>query len=109
MPDDLTTSLRAAQYDALRESLGIAGNLKLYDDDGGDIATVTSGWFPAQSSGEETGERGLSLRVVSQTDYSQAVFFGFEGRRYERQNHANPPIGNAGEWIWTLKPVGLDS
>lgn len=110
MPD--LTKAFAKAYDAIRlVTLPEKTELNLYDDDGNLIETVTKGWTFEEKAGEHTGERVVEVRVtdLNNSDFNDVVFLGFSGIRYERTNPSNPPIGNPREWVWTVKPAGLDS
>ena len=84
--------------------------LKLYDEDGATIATLTTGWFTDELSQEQTFERINELHITDRAGiaFEDAVAFGFGGYRYERSRFPNPPLNNPREWVFLIKPVGLD-
>lgn len=84
--------------------------LRLYGDDGQLLDTLTEGWFTDELTQEQTFERILELHVTHRDGvrFEQATFFGFGGYKYERVNFPNPPVNNPREWVWQLKPVGVD-
>lgn len=108
MAASLSTKLRAANYDSLRRSGGLSGDLVLRDDDAAIVATITEGWNAVQASFEDLGGQILSVRIadLDEADYSAAVFFDWGGYRYEREGFATKPTTNPKEWIWRVRPVG---
>jgi hypothetical protein len=109
MPD--FTKVFQKAYDVKRTVLQPrAGELTIYDNDGQCLQTITKGWFSEEISGEEIGGRIIELKVtdLDESDFSDAVFFGFGGYRYERNAPANPPTGNPRQWIWRIVPVGVE-
>lgn len=84
--------------------------LRLYGDAGELIATVTTGWFTDELSPEQVGERVTELHVTDREGvaFTEAVFFGWGGYKHERTRFPNPPVNNPREWIWSVKPIGLD-
>lgn len=86
--------------------------LKLLDRSGTQIGSlITSGWLPEQIIGEEAGERLVEVRITDRAgyDFAKVVFFIWGGFRYERLRFPNPPTGNPQEWIWQVKPIGVEA
>ena len=106
-----TTAAFATLYDAFQSVIvGETGSLKLYDEDGATIATLATGWFTDELSQEQTFERINELHITDRAGiaFEDAVAFGFGGYRYERSRFPNPPLNNPREWVFLIKPVGLD-
>lgn len=109
MAASISTKIKGSNYDAMRKHGGISGDLILRTDTAAVLATITGGWAPIQTSFEDVGGgQVISLRVadLDETDYSTAVFFDWDGIRYERDEPPTKPTMNPKEWIWRVKPVG---
>lgn len=86
--------------------------LKLLDRGGTQIGSlITSGWLPEEVIGEQAGERLTEVRITNRTgyDFTKVVFFVWGGFRYERLRFPNPPTANPQEWIWQVKPIGVEA
>lgn len=109
MPD--LTKAHSKVFDVLKRiTMARPTPLRLYDNDGGLIATITKGWFPEEINNETDGEETKQIHVTDRTgiEFGNAVFFGFNGFKYERTTAPARPDGNPREWIWKLKPAGLE-
>lgn len=109
MPD-LTKAFGKA-YDGLRKViLATPSNLRLLDDDGAELATITQGWTVDEVSSEEQLGRIVEVRITDRVgvEFEKAVFFVWGGYQYERAAFPNPPATNPREWVWRVKPVGVD-
>lgn len=110
----LATQITAAfsgLYDLFRADVQAAGtSIKLYDDDGTLIDTLTTGWLAVEQSQEQTDQRVMELHVTDRTgiDFDTVTQFVYGGNRYERQRFPNPPLNNPREWVWLLKPIGAE-
>lgn len=114
MPD--FTNAFSKVFDALRLvsrpiTKPSADPIKLYDEDGATIATLTTGWFTDEVRQEQTFERINELHITDRAGvtFDHVVAFGFGGYRYERVRFPNPPVNNPREWVFIIKPVGLDA
>ena len=99
----------AQLYDEFRADVQDAGQtMTFYDDDGATLGQMDSGWLLMEVG--QPGFRVLEMRVTDRSDieFADAVFFGAGGFKYEREGHPVPPIKNPREWVWTVKPVGID-
>jgi hypothetical protein len=107
LSDEITAEF-ATLYDDFRAHVQDADlTLNLYDDNGDLIDSITTGWTLLEQG--QPGFRFLEIRVTDRdVDFANVVFFGTGGFRYERDSHPIPPIANPREWVWTVKPVGLD-
>lgn len=86
--------------------------LRLYDKAGALLATITTGWFTDELSQEQSGgQRITELHVTARDgiDFTLAKFFGWGGYKYESKGFPNPPVNNPREWVFSVKPVGIDS
>lgn len=109
MPD--FTKAFSKAYDGIRRvQQARPSPLRLLDNDGAELALIEKGWTFDEVSGEEIGERVIEVRVTDRdgVEFDDAIFLVFSGRQYERMRSPNPPAGNPREWVWRLKPVGLD-
>lgn len=110
MPD--LTKAHTKVFDVLKRiTMARPTALRLYDDDGVLIATITKGWFPEEINNETEGEETKQIHVTDRTgiDFREATQFGFGGFRYERTTAPARPDGNPREWIWKIRPIGLDT
>jgi len=100
-------------YDVLRRFTTATPKtpLKLYKNDGTLIATITRGWFPEDITGESDGGEVKTVTITDRTGitFSQVSFFGFGGYKYERTSAPARPDGNPRQWVWNVKPAGLDT
>jgi hypothetical protein len=107
MPD--FTNVFTKVYDVTRKVAdNVTSDLNLYDNDGGVIETIQTGWVVEEQ--QIPNGRVITLRVTDRdgADFASAVFFGWGGFKYERNGFPVPPTGNPREWIWEVKPVGVD-
>jgi hypothetical protein len=84
--------------------------LRLYDDSGALLTTLITGIFTKQVSAEQNGGRSLELRILDRTglDLGNVKWFGYSGIRYEVNDEPDPPLKNPRQWVYLLRPVGLD-
>lgn len=112
LSDEITIAF-AELYDDFRNSVQDAGDtLRLYNKSGTLISTVTTGWLHGEISEEQSGgQRITELHITARTgiDFSLVKFFGWGGYKYESSGFPNPPVNNPREWVWQVKPIGLDS
>lgn len=109
MPD--LTKAHSKVFDVLKR-IGMARptSLRLYDDDNTLLATITKGWFPEEVNNETEGEETKQIHITDRTgvDFAAASFFTFGGYVYERISAPARPDGNPREWIWKLRPTGVE-
>jgi hypothetical protein len=111
---DETTTEFSEMYDAFRaDVLGLDGPVRLYDNDGALITngSIDTGWTVKEVSEEHQAARSVELRITDRAGvaFATAVFFGLNSVKYERENFPSPPLRNPREWVWTLRPVGVDT
>lgn len=107
MPD--FTKVFEKVYNVIRDVAdNITTDLNLYNDDGESLETITTGWVVEEQ--QLPNGRVILLKVTDRDafDPSEAVFFGWGGYKYEREGFPVPPTSNPREWIWTVRPVGID-
>jgi hypothetical protein len=120
MSASLKTQLRAVQYDSLRASEGITGNLTLYKTGANGyelLSTITTGWFAQRERDSFEGVEYMTVRIemtdendfllnvfaVDVTNYVSAV--GFMGRVFAVRQRA-VPFGDPAEWVFRCDPTG---
>jgi hypothetical protein len=110
---DEITSAFAELYDDFRNGVQDAGDtLRLYNKSGTLITTLTTGWVTDEQSQEQSGgQRVTELHITARTgvDFTLAKFFGWGGYKYESKGFPNPPVNNPREWVFSVRPVGIDS
>lgn len=113
----LKTDARAANFDALRLSQAITGNLTLYAASATGytlLATITASWFPQIEEDRIDGTQFLAVRVV-ETDANLALItgaineriaaVGFMSKRYKvRAKH--DPLEDPRLWKFQCDPTG---
>lgn len=117
MSASLTTQVRAAQWDSLRESQGVTGNLTLYKTDTNGytlLATITSGWWTQDERDTIEGTRTKVVKVAL-TDENAAVLIPavtghvsavtFMGLRFA-VHHRAAPFGDPSQWVFRCDPTG---
>jgi hypothetical protein len=117
MSATLKTQLRAVQFDALRSSEGITGDLTLYKTGTAGyelLATIQSGWFAQRERDSFEGLEFMTVRVemtddngnilsADVTTYVSTV--AFMGRRFAVKQRA-VPFGDPAEWVFRCDPTG---
>lgn len=110
MPD--FTKAYSKAYDAIRSvTQAVKSDLRLYDDEGIELDTLRRGWYSEEVTDETTGQRVVEVRITDRDCagyFPDVVFLGFGGVKYERSGEPNPPVNNPREWIFRIKPVGVD-
>lgn len=118
MPASMLTKLRADNYDALRGSRGITGNLTLYKTTplSGHIllATISEGWFAERERDSAMDIEFLAIRLEI-TDANDEVLtddvngylsaLGIMGRLFVIQSRV-APFGDPSEWVYRCDPTG---
>lgn len=113
----LKTGLRAAQYDSLRRSTGIIGDLTIHKA----IATgyesqvtITAGWFAQRERDNISGEQFLAVRIVMTNQNVELLTTGItnamaacavQGLRYKIKSKV-APLGDPGVWTLLCDPTG---
>jgi hypothetical protein len=110
MPD--FTKAFGKAYDAIRSvTQSKPSDLRLYDDEGIELDTIAKGWYSEEVTDETTGQRVVEIRITDRDCaeyFPDVVFLGFSGVKYERTSAPNPPVNNPREWVYRLKPVGIE-
>ena len=108
MPD--FTKAYSKAYDAIRSvTQAVKSDLRLYDDDGIELDTLSKGWYSEEVTDETSGQRVVEIRITDRdcADYfPDVVAFEFGGLAYERTSAPNPPVNNPREWVFRVKPTG---
>lgn len=112
----LKANLRAAQFDSLRRTEGISGDLALYQATATDytaLAVITGGWFVQRERDAISGDQFLAVRVVmtdanaallatTSTQMAAAVIMG---SRYKIKAKV-APLGDPAIWMLQCDPTG---
>lgn len=113
----LKTGLRAAQYDSLRASEGITGDLIIqkatatgYDS----FVPITRGWFAQRERDQISGDQFLAVRVVmtdpnvellTATITNAMSACAVQGLRYKIKSKV-APLGDPAVWTLLCDPTG---
>ncbi len=113
----LKTKARAAQFDSLRITNAITGNLTLYSVSATGyslIATITSAWFAQHETDRIDGTQFLAVRIV-ETDTNLGIMtatvvrtiaaVGINGLRYKNNSKINP-LEDPRLWLLRCEPTG---
>jgi hypothetical protein len=113
----IKTNLRASQYDSLRESCGITGNLTLYRATATGytlLTTVTAGWFSQRERDQIEGTQFLAVRIA-ETDANLAQMIstvvkgvaavGIMSLRYKTKAKVDP-MEDPRLWLFQCDPTG---
>lgn len=113
----LKTGLRAAQFDYLRTSEAITGNLTLYQATATGytlLATISDGWFAQRERDQIEGTQFYAVRVA-ETDANLALITstvnkriaacGVMGFRYKVKSKVDP-TEDPRVWIFQCDPIG---
>lgn len=113
----LKTDLRAAQFDSLRTSEGITGNLTLYRATSTAytlLATISAGWFAQRERDQLDGAQYMVIRIagttanlalITSTVNSGIASAGFMSNRYKVKGKIDP-TEDPRVWILQCDPTG---
>ena len=113
----LKTDLRAEQFNALRESQGITGNLSLYGATAigyERLAIVLDGWFAQRERDQLDGAQFMAVRIAETdanlvlvtSDVSKGIAAAeYMGSRYKVKGKIDP-IEDPRIWIFQCDPTG---
>lgn len=117
MSATLKTDLRAAEFDSLRITEGISGNLTLYKVTSTGytlLDTISAGWFAQRERDQIEGTQFLAVRVV-ETDANlakitatvddQVAAVGIMSKRYKLKSKVDP-FDDPRLWLFQCDPTG---
>src|SRR5262245_45360738 len=120
MPASLKTKARAAQFDSLRSTTGITGNLTLYSVSATGyplIATLSAGWYAQHETNQIDGTQCLAVRVA-ETDANLGIMtatvvktiaaIGINSLRH-KVNSKVDPLEDPRLWLLRCEPTGESS
>lgn len=113
----LKTDLRALEFDSLRTSEGVTGNLTLYQATATGytlLATISGGWFAQRERDQIEGMQFLAVRVaetstnlalITSSIEDKSASVGIMSKRYKLKSLL-PPMDDPRLWLFQCDPTG---